>query len=47
MFSDEILEKIFSHKELQGISLSDQSLIITIIEKVLEESGVNTDADAT
>ena len=44
MFSDEILEKIFSSPELKDIPISEQSTMIHVIEDVLEEMGVNTDA---
>lgn len=37
MFSDDVLEKIFSRKELQSLDLSTQSAIIHAIEDVLEE----------
>ena len=44
MFSDEILEKIFSNPEMQKIPISTQSIAINVIEQVLEEMGVNTNA---
>jgi hypothetical protein len=44
MFSDEILEKIFSHPEISKIPIDTQSTMINVIESVLEEMGVNTDA---
>ena len=44
MFSDEILERIFSHKEINSIPISEQSTMIKIIEDVLTEMGVDTDA---
>ena len=44
MFSDEILEKIFSDKETQLVPIGYQSTMIKVIENVLEEMGVNTDA---
>lgn len=44
MFSDEILEKIFSHPETRKIPIDTQSTMIDVIESVLEEMGVNTDA---
>lgn len=37
MFSDEILEKIFTDKELQMIPIGCQSTAINVIERVLEE----------
>lgn len=36
-FSDEQLEKIFANEEVQKISIADQSTMIHVIEKVLEE----------
>ncbi len=44
MFSDEVLERIFSNTEIEKIPIGYQSTMISIIEKVLEEMGVNTDA---
>ena len=44
MFSDEILEKIFSHPETKNIPIAEQAAMIQVIELVLEEMGVNTDA---
>lgn len=43
MFSDEILEKIFSHPETKNIPIAEQSTMIQVIESVLEEMGVDTD----
>lgn len=37
MFSDEILEKIFSNKEMQMIPIGCQSTAIHVIENILEE----------
>ena len=37
MFSDEILEKIFSNPEAQMVPIGYQSTMIHVIEKVLEE----------
>ena len=37
MFSDEILTKIFSKRELQKLDLQTQSEIVHAIEDVLEE----------
>ena len=37
MFSDEVLERIFAHKELKDIPINEQSVMIHIIETVLEE----------
>ena len=37
MFSDEILEKIFSHKETSKIPIWCQSTMIHVIEEVLED----------
>ena len=38
MFSDEILEKIFSHPETNKIPIGCQSTMIHVIEEVLEET---------
>lgn len=40
MFSDEILEKIFTDPEAQKIPIGYQSTMIRVIEKVLEENNV-------
>ena len=45
MFSDEILEKIFADKEIQKVPFDYQSTVIHVVERVLEEMGVN-DYDA-
>ena len=44
MFNDEILEKIFSHKETWKIPIENQITMIHVIEQVLEEMEVNLDA---
>lgn len=44
MFSDEILEKIFSHPDTAEVSLGGQSTMIHVIEDVLEEMGVDLNA---
>ena len=38
MLKDEILEKIFSNKEMQMIPIGCQSTMIHVIEEVLEEA---------
>ena len=38
MFSDEILEKIFSHPETSKMPIGCQSTMIHVIEEVLEET---------
>lgn len=43
MFSDEILEKIFADKEIQRVPFDYQSTVIHVVERVLEEMGVNLD----
>jgi len=40
VFSDEILEKIFSREEVSKIPIGYQSTMIEVIEKILEEMGV-------
>lgn len=37
MFSDEILEKIFSQPEMKDIPIGYQAVIIRVIETVLED----------
>ena len=44
MFSDEILEKIFTHPEAKTVPIGYQSTMIHIVEEVLEEEK-NKDAD--
>lgn len=44
MFSDEILEKIFADKEMQTIPIGTQSTAVSVIERVLEEMGVDLNA---
>lgn len=40
MFDDEVLEKIFSNPEVSNIPIDNQSTMIRVIEKTLEEMGV-------
>lgn len=40
MFDDEVLEKIFSNPEVSNIPIDNQSTMIKVIEKTLEEMGV-------
>lgn len=44
MFSDEILERIFSYPDVKKVPIGYQSEMIRIIESVLEEMGVKLDA---
>lgn len=37
MFNDEILEKIFAHKEMQRIPVGCQSTAVHALEEVLED----------
>lgn len=37
MFSDEILEKIFSHEEMQHIPVGCQSTAVHVFEEILED----------
>lgn len=37
MFSDEILEKFFSHKEMQKIPIGCQSTAVHVFEEILED----------
>ena len=39
MLKDEILEKIFSNKEMQKIPIGCQSTAVSVFEDVLEELG--------
>lgn len=40
MFDDNVLEKIFSSPEVSNIPIENQSTMIRVIEKTLEEMGV-------
>lgn len=44
MFSDEILEIIFSDPEASKIPIEEQSIMIRVIEKTLDNMGVVLDA---
>lgn len=37
MFSDEILEKIFAHEEMQKIPIGCQSTAVHVFEEILED----------
>jgi hypothetical protein len=37
MFSDEILEKIFAHKDMRYVPIGYQSTVVTVVGEVLEE----------
>ena len=37
MFSDKILEKIYSREELRKVDLATQVLVVRVIEEVLQE----------
>lgn len=41
MFSDNVLEKIFSNSETQNIPIGYLSTMIGVVEKVLEEEDAN------
>ena len=43
MFSDKLLEKIFSEKEIQRVPFEYQSTVIHVVERVLDEMGVDLD----
>lgn len=43
MFSDELLEKIFSDEEVQKIPIGCQHTMVKAIEKILDEMGVDID----
>jgi hypothetical protein len=37
MFSDEILERIFAHKDMRYVPIGYQSTVVTVVSEVLEE----------
>lgn len=37
MFSDEILEKIFAHEEMQKIPIGTQATAVHVFEEILED----------
>lgn len=37
MFSDEILEKIFSHEEMQKIPIGTQATAVHVFEEIIED----------
>ena len=41
MFSDEILEKIFTNPEVSKIPIEEQATMIRVIEKVLDDMEVD------
>lgn len=41
MFSDEILEKIFSHPEAVKVPVGCQATMVSVIEEILEEAQKN------
>jgi hypothetical protein len=41
MFSDEILEKIFTNPEVNKIPIEEQATMIRVIEKVLDDMEVD------
>ena len=43
MFGDSVLEKIFADKEIQRVPFEYQSKVIHIVERVLDEMGVDLD----
>lgn len=43
MFSDEILEKIFSHPETHKVPVGYQSTMVHVIEEILESEENNAD----
>lgn len=43
MFSDKLLEKIFADKEIQRVPFEYQSTVIHVVERVLDEMGVDLD----
>ena len=43
MFSDKLLEKIFADKEIHRVPFEYQSIVIHVVERVLDEMGVDLD----
>ena len=43
MFSDKLLEKIFADKEIQRVPFEYQSIVRHVVERVLDEMGVDLD----
>lgn len=41
MFSDEVLEKIFSREDVMKIPLTYQSVMIRAVQEVLEKEGID------
>lgn len=37
MFSDEILERIFAHKDMRFVPIGYQSTVVTVIGEILEQ----------
>lgn len=37
MFTDEIIERLFAIKEMQKLTLADQSMLIDAFEEIMEE----------
>jgi hypothetical protein len=37
MFNDEMLEKIFAHKDMRYVPIGYQSTVVTVVGEVLEE----------
>lgn len=37
MFTDEILERLFAVKEMQKLTLAEQSMLIDAFEEIMEE----------
>lgn len=44
MLSDEILERVFADEEMQKIPIGAQATAVSVIERVLEEMGVDVNA---
>ena len=41
MFSDEVLEKIFSREDVMKIPLTYQSVMVRAVQEVLEKEGID------
>lgn len=44
MFTDEILERLFAVKEMQKLTLAEQSMLIDAFEEIMEEMEENKNA---
>ena len=47
MFGDSVLEKIFADKDIQRVPFEYQSTVIHVVERVLDEMGVDLDVSVS